>query len=405
MKYSDWIEKKTAPTRTRGLSDSEISPGDYLFPFQKDISRWALRRGSAAVFADTGLGKTRIQLDWARHISSKGRVLILTPLAVAHQTVREASDCGIVARYLRDDDGSSPIVVTNYDILDHFDVSRFSGVVLDESSILKSYDGATRNELIGAFSGTPYRLACTATPAPNDFTELGNHCEFLGIKSRTEMLSEYFVHDGETTQEWRLKGHAQDVFWRWVCSWGAIVRKPSDLGYDDGAFGLPPLRMHEEVLRVDHSDAWSSGLLFASTALTLGDQRAVRRSTLAKRVEAAARLAEGTDPVIIWCELNDEGDAIEKAIAGCVQVKGSDSREEKEESLLGFTDGKFRVLVSKSSICGFGMNWQHCNRMIETSRYVADIIRDSVGSSHREWNEYNANTKMKIPSWVNSEES
>jgi len=441
-----------------GLSPSDIHLGEYLFGFQADLVRWALVRGRAAIFADTGLGKSLMQLEWARHIAEHGRVLILTPLAVAQQTVREAQRFGIDATYCRDDDGSR-IVVTNYDILDRFDPSRFVGIVLDESSILKSFNGATRNALIGQFGATPYRLACTATPAPNDFTELGNHSEFLSIKSRTEMLAEYFVHDGETTQEWRLKGHAVDQFWRWACGWGAIVRKPSDLGYDDGNFALPPLRMHEHVLRVDHTAAWQSGMLFATESMTLSDQRATRRATIDDRVSAACELAAGDEPVLIWCELNAEGDALEKSIPGAVQVKGSDSPDVKEDRLLGFADGKYRVLVTKPSIAGHGMNWQHCARQIfvgashsyeqtyqalrrswrfgqtrpvdafiiraetdgaivanykrkdhdaqlmsvEASKHVLGAVREAIGATRREWNDYSAETSMRIPSWLRAE--
>jgi superfamily II DNA or RNA helicase len=456
--YDSWIASKIEPMRAQGLDASEIAPGDYLFPFARDLVAWALRRSCAAIFADTGLGKTRMQLDWARHVSRHGRVLILTPLAVAQQTVREARACGIDAEYRRQDDGSR-IVVTNYDILDRFDPSRFHGIVLDESSILKSYDGATRTALIGAFSATPFRLACTATPAPNDHTELGNHSEFLGIKTRTEMLSEYFVHDGGSTQNWRLKGHAVAAFWRWVAGWGAIVRRPSDLGYPNDGFALPPLRMHERVLRVDHTEAWRSGALFATESMTLAEQRAVRRATLDRRVEAAAELAAGDEPALVWCELNDEGDAIERAISGAVQVRGSDAPDDKEDRLLGFADGRYRVLVTKPSIAGFGMNWQHCARQIfvgashsyeqtyqairrcwrfgqrrpvdvfviraetdsaitanyrrkeadaarladETAIHVLEAVRASVGAARREWNDYCPTAPMVIPSWLTSE--
>lgn len=456
--YAEWLKAKTEITRTVGLPDAAISPGEYLFPFQRDLVRWALRRGSSAIFAGTGLGKTRMQLDWARHIAAFGRVLILTPLAVALQTVREAQRIGIDARYCREDDGAR-VSVTNYDMLDRFDPRHFAGIVLDESSILKSYDGATRNALIESFNRTPFRLCCTATPAPNDYTELGNHSEFLGIKSRTEMLSEYFVHDGETTQEWRLKGHARAAFWRWVASWGAIIRRPSDLGYEDGAFILPPLRMHERVIGVDHKEAWKSGALLATEALTLSEQRAVRRATMDERVEVAADLARGNEPVLIWCELNAEGDALAEAIPDSVQVAGADSREDKEDRLLGFADGKYRTLISKASIAGYGMNWQHCARQIfvgashsyeqtyqairrswrfgqtrpvdvfilraetdgaivanyrrkeadaaameeETAAIVSESVRASLGAAIREWNEYEPQRDIRLPSWLDSE--
>lgn len=310
------------------------------------------------MFAATGLGKSRIQLEWARHVAKHGRVLILAPLAVAEQTVREGQSIGIETAYRRSDCGDA-ITVTNYEILHAFDPSQFAGVVLDESSILKAYDGKTRAALIEAFSATRFRLCCTATPAPNDYTELGNHSQFLGIKSYSEMLSTYFTNGGETTQQWRLKGHAQDAFWRWVCSWAAVVNLPSDLGHDDGDFRLPPLRVHEHVIEVDNATALRAGKLFADDVHTLSDQRATRRATLEQRVEIAKRLASKTKgSVIVWCELNAESDAIEKAIPGAVQVAGSDSVEDKCDRLLGFAEGRYRVLVTKASVAGFGLNFQ-----------------------------------------------
>lgn len=361
--YSEFIASKFSRREFGGI---DANPSGALFPFQRDLTLWALRKGRAAIFADTGLGKTLMQLEWARHVAATGaRVLILAPLAVAQQTVREAHKFGIDgARYLRSDDGAPGIVVTNYDIFDHFDPSKFGGVVLDESSILKSFTGATRNAVITAFADTPYRLACTATPAPNDHTELGNHSEFLGVKSRTEMLAEYFVHDAAKTQDWRLKGHARREFWRWVCSWAAIVRKPSDLGYSDDSHKLPPLEMIEHIIEADHRDAHASGNLFLSPAMTLNEQRHVRRSTIDRRVAKVKEIATCSDQVLIWVELNDEGDAIETAIDGAVQVKGSDDREDKEAKLLSFVSGTSRVMVSKPSIFGFGLNLQCCHRMV-----------------------------------------
>ncbi|MEK9724462.1 MAG: hypothetical protein VW405_13405, partial [Rhodospirillaceae bacterium] len=207
---------------------------------------------------------------------------------------------------------------------------------LDESSILKSFDGSMRSELTEAFKATPFRLCCTATPAPNDFTELGTHSAFLGAKTREEMLAEYFVHDGGSTQDWRIKGHAVAAFWRWVASWGAVVKRPSDLGHDDAGFALPPLRMHDHVVTSDHADVLASGRLFADTATTLADQRAVRRASIGKRAAIAAKLCEGDDPALVWCELNDEGDALAAAIPDAVQVAGADDRETKSERLIGF---------------------------------------------------------------------
>jgi hypothetical protein len=311
--YDAYLRKKTAIAEHRGFERSPELAG-HLFPHQRDIVRWALRRGRSAVFADTGLGKTAIGIEWARHVSTEGRVLILTPLAVADQWVREGDRWGVPLVYDRTGESGAPIVVTNYEMLGRFDAGDFAGVVLDESSILKSYTGATRNAIIDSFSETRFKMACTATPAPNDHTELGNHAEFLGVKSRVEMLAEYFVHDGGSTQNWRLKGHAEDIFWRWVCTWAAVIRMPSDLGHEDDGYILPALTMHEEVIPVEHRDAWSEGYLFAPEAKSLSDQRATRRATMAKRVARAAELADTDGPVLVWCELNAEGDALEAAI-------------------------------------------------------------------------------------------
>lgn len=359
--YADFIAGKMQSAPSVGIAECDI-PGE-MFPHQADLARWALRKGRAAVFADTGLGKTMIELVWAANVAKRGRVLILAPLAVGKQIEREAERFGIAAAYRRGDEGEA-ITIANYEMLHAFDPGNFVGIVLDESSILKSFGGRTRTELIEAFRGTPYRLACTATPAPNDFTELGNHSEFLGVQTRSEMLAEYFVHDGGSVQNWRLKGHAVQPFWRWLASWGAVLRKPSDLGHDDTRYALPPLRMRTHIVEVAADAARSAGLLFAMDTITLQEQRATRRATIGARVDVIARLAECGDPVLVWCELNDEADAIEAAIPCAVQVAGRDDRDTKEDRLAAFASGEIRVLVTKPSVAGFGMNWQHCSRMI-----------------------------------------
>lgn len=360
--YDDYIKSKSDIARFPGREPVGTAP--HLFPFQTAIVEWALRKGRAANFADTGLGKTIMQVEWARQVAEDGRVLILAPLAVADQTSREAARFGVDVPYRREDCGDR-ITITNYEMVDRFDPDGFAGIVLDESSILKNFNGRTRNALIAMFADTPYRFACTATPAPNDFTELGNHSEFLGALTRAEMLAEYFVHDGGSTQDWRLKGHAVEHFWRWVCTWGVVVRTPEDLGFDASDFQLPPLRIHEERIQLDHADAHAAGFLFAPDARTLNEQRAVRRGTLEKRVKIAARLAEAhSDPLLVWCEYNREADAIEAAIPDAVQIAGSDSPESKRDNLIAFSEGRIRVLVTKPSIAGFGLNWQHCNRMM-----------------------------------------
>ena len=359
--YAAFLRRKAFVQPASGFSPDEIRTP--LFAFQADITRWAIRRGRAAIFADTGLGKTRMQLEWAHQVADRtGRaVLILAPLAVAAQTVHEAGICGIEASESRDGRIVSPIVVTNYERLHRFDCSAFGGVVLDESSILKSYDGKTRAQLVSAFSSTAYRLACTATPAPNDHTELGNHAEFLGICPRVEMLAEFFVHDGGDTSTWRLKGHAERAFWRWLSTWAATIRRPSDIGHDDGPLRLPPLSIRQTVVDSAPSDA---GMLFAVNALTLEEQRVARRSSLPSRVSAAVELVNGSDDRwVVWCDLNAESAALSAAIRGAVEVRGDMTIEEKEARLSSFSAGEARVIVSKPSICGWGLNWQHTHRM------------------------------------------
>ncbi|MDB5060129.1 MAG: hypothetical protein JWO59_3601 [Chloroflexi bacterium] len=361
--YQDFLNRKRPATVAVGFDLPPASLHPRLFPHQRDIVLWALRLGKAAIFADTGLGKTAMQLEYARHVVAHtgGKVLILAPLAVALQTVAEAKLLDLDVRYCRHQDQvQDGVTIANYEMLPHFKPGDFAGVVLDESSILKAHDGKTRTSIIESFADTSYKLACTATPAPNDFMELGNHSQFLGVLSQHEMLAMYFVHDGGSTQDWRLKGHAEKDFWRWVASWACVIRKPSDLGYDDGAYTLPPLAIHEQ--RVDSPDmAESQGALFTLPAMTLQEQRQARRSSLDARVAACAEKVNATsDQWLIWCELNAEGDALAAAIPGSVQVAGSDTPEHKERAMLDFAAGKIRVLVSKPSICGFGMNWQNC---------------------------------------------
>lgn len=356
--YSAFLASKAVFDPPTGL---EVCPAlsSKLFPFQSAIVRWALRRGRAAIFADCGLGKTLMQLEWAKHVP--GRVLVLTPLAVAEQTVAEGAKFGIPVSYARRQSQSSEkIVVTNYEILEHFDPTQFAGVVLDESSILKSYDGSTRTQIIEAFQQTPFRLACTATPSPNDYTELGNHSEFLGVMSRVEMLATFFVHDGGETQKWRLKGHAQQDFWKWICSWAVAIRKPSDIGFSDDGFDLPPLNVQQETVHVEASE----GQLFAMSAETLAERIQARRETVEARVEKCAQIVNASsEQWLVWCNLNSESEALTKAIDGAVEVRGSDSIEKRHAALAGFTSGSVRVLVTKPSIAGFGMNWQHCHQV------------------------------------------
>lgn len=454
--YKAWLAARAASAPPAGINGADLASA--LFPHQRAMVDWALGRGRAALFADTGMGKTIMQMEWARVVSehSKGRVLVLAPLAVAHQTVAEARRFGIGAEYCRAGESRSPIVVTNYEMLKEFDPGDFYGIVLDESSILKSFTGATRTAIIEAFRDTPMRLACTATPAPNDHTELGNHSEFLGIKSRVEMLAEYFAHDGGSTQDWRIKGHARDVFWRWVCSWGAVVSRPSDIGFSDEGFELPPLVEEEIAIELDPIEARTTGL-FADDAVSLADQRALRRSTMEARVAAVSeRVNASGAPAIVWCDLNAESDALARAIPDAVEVVGSDDADSKTRKLMAFSSDEARVIVTKPTIAGFGMNWQHCADMyfmgpshsyettyqavrrcwrfgqkkavtvntcvagpewpiqqnarakrdaaetMKTSMVAAmrDFNEITINTAKREWNSYKPSKKLEVPSWM-----
>ena len=363
MNYDDFVSRKLALIPPAGI-DARFVDATHLFPHQADLARWAVKRGRAAVFAETGLGKMRIELAWSNAIRSatQGDILILSPLAVAAQIVAEGERIGVNATHCRDDSDVRPgINVLNYDRLHRVDAERFKGVVLDESSIIKHHDTKTLAHLLDAFARTPYKLPASATPAPNDWTELGTHAEFLGVCSRAEMLAEYFVHDGGDTQTWRLKGHAKHLFWRWVSSWGAMVRSPEDLGHDGSLYRLPALNVIEHTVR---SHQASEGALFAMEAQTLSERRDARRASLAERVkECAAIVNDDRQPWVVWCDLNAESDALKAAIPDAVEIRGSDTAEDKEQRLNDFAQGRIRVLVTKPSIAGWGLNWQHCARM------------------------------------------
>ena len=357
MTYTDFLETKHLLVQDHGIETENANINPILFPYQQDLTRWALAKGSAAIFADTGLGKTFMQLEWARLVG--GNVLIVAPLAVAHQTIEEAKKLGIEVNYRRHQkDATGGITITNYEMVQHFNPDQFIGVVLDESSILKNYTGKVRTQLIEQFVDTRYKLCCTATPAPNDIAEIANHSEFLGIMSRVEMLAAFFVHDQDG---WRLKGHATKPFYRWMASWGMAVKRPSDLGYSNEGFDLPPLTMHDVVVE----SPWQpDGQLFASHLKGITERASVRKATLEARTEAAAALINGSDrPWIAWVGLNSESDALAKLIPEAAVVEGSQSPEVKADLLHKFVDGTYRVLITKPSIAGFGMNFQHCADM------------------------------------------
>jgi len=360
--YADFLARKRVTDPATGLG-SVPDLHSSLFDFQRDITAWALKRGRAALFAGTGLGKTLMELSWAKavHQETGTNILHLAPLAVSAQILREAAKFGIEARHVRTAADVGPgINVTNYQKVEHFDLSQFGGVILDESSILKSTDGHYRTKLIEQCDGIPFRLAATATPAPNDFMELGNHAEFLGVMSYTDMLATFFTHDGGDTQKWRLKGHAETEFWKWMASWSVMIRKPSDLGYADDGYDLPALRQQQHIVAADYAPSLDTGLLFPMEARTMQERLGARRDTVKERVALAARITPSDRPFVWWCNLNAESEGLAKAIPGAVEVRGSDSEDEKERKLIDFSEGRIRVLVTKPSICGFGMNWQHC---------------------------------------------
>jgi hypothetical protein len=362
--YAAFVRRKFVAHLPTGIKKPGPMP-KVMFGHQAALASWALKRGRAAIFADTGLGKMLIELAWADAVNkhTKRPVMIHTPLAVAAQIAAEGKRFGIDATVIREAAELTPgINVCNYERLHKFDASVFGGVVLDESGCIKHHDAKTFRQLTDAYRDTPFKLPATATPAPNDWAELGTHAEFLGICSRVEMLSEFFTHDGGETSVWRLKGHARSQFWKWVASWGALIRKPSDLGFDDGAYKLPSLNLRDHIV---NAIGPNTSFLFEVEAQTLSERRAARRASIVQRVNACAAIvnAERNEPWVVWCDLNDEGDMLEDAIVGAIQIAGKDSTEEKERKLREFAEGRARVLISKPSICGWGLNWQHCARM------------------------------------------
>lgn len=370
MNYREFLDHKAQLGGDHGFAPVKLP--SWLFDFQSALVEWALRKGRAAVFADCGLGKTAIELVWADNVVRKtgGNVLLLTPLAVTQQIARDAEKFDIGAKVSRDGTVHNGITVTNYEKLHLFNASEFVGVACDESSILKSYSGATRGAITTFARKLPYRLLATATAAPNDFTELGTSSEALGYLGHMDMLGRFFKNDlnnsasgrfaGEVIK-WRLKGHAELPFWRWVCSWARAVRRPSDLGFDDARFVLPPLNEAEHIVDIDTP---ADGMLFALPAAGLDEQREERRRTMAERCQRVADLVNNTgQPALVWCHLNDEGAELAKRIPEAIEVSGSDSDDKKEDKLLAFADGRARVLITKPKIGAWGLNYQHCNHV------------------------------------------
>lgn len=361
MNYEDFLKSKRFVLESSGfdIDKSELNP--MLYEFQKDIVRWALKKGKACIFADCGLGKTPMQLSWAHQVCTHagGMVLILAPLAVADQTKREAEKFGYTAKVVESQSECiSGINITNYEKMDKFVANEFVGVVLDESSILKSYSGKVRTAIIQNFHSVPYKLACTATPAPNDYMEIGNHSEFCGVMTRSEMLSMFFVHDGGQTSKWRLKGHATDVFWQWLATFSVFVDNPANIGYQVSGYDLPKLNINEII--VDGNEP-------IKESLTLTERREARKESLELRCKKAAKLVNSSNEKwLVWCDLNDESARLSELISESVEVKGSDKSEYKSNSMLAFSDGTVKCLITKPKIAGFGMNWQNCHNMIFT---------------------------------------
>ena len=375
--YADFLERRSQLDGADGFEP--IWMPAFLFDFQQALTDWAIRKGRAAIFADCGLGKTPMQLVWAENVRRlTGRpVLIVTPLAVSYQTKAEAAKFGIEADTSRDGRITAGITITNYERLHHFDPTVLGGMVCDESSAIKSFDGARRAIVTDFMRKMRYRLLCTATAAPNDYTELGTSSEALGYLGLMDMLNRFFKNDANTSDtkgrwrgygaprewrgpQWRFKGHAEDGFWRWVSSWARAMRRPADLGFDDDGFRLPPLehRMHMIEARTR-----PEGTLFDLPALGIHEERDELRRTIHERCEQVAELLTNAEPAVAWCHLNPEGDLLARLIPGAVQVSGSDDADRKEEALLAFSRGEVRVLVTKPKIGAWGLNWQHAHRM------------------------------------------
>ena len=364
--YQEFLERKSFFVEPSGFDVDDSDINQMLFDWQRKIVSWACRRGRSAVFADCGLGKTPMQLEWARlaNIETGKPVLIFAPLAVSAQTVREGVKFGVKVTAVRNQGQCTDGVnITNYEMLEKFDATQFGALVLDESSILKSFDGVYRQLLTEFGKLVPLRLACTATPAPNDIIEICNHADFLDIMSGKEILALFFRQDGNTTHKWRLKNHATKDFWKWMASWCVAMRKPSDIGGEDGKFILPPLNVEQVVVKCGKPQ---DGFLFSVEAQTLQERRSARKVSIEDRIEEAARIVseKPDEPWLIWCDLNVESEALKRAIDGAVEVKGADSNEHKENAMLGFSAGDVRVLVTKPSIAGHGMNWQHCANVV-----------------------------------------
>lgn len=365
--YEQIINSKRVKQKPAGFEPLQFTAP--LFEWQKVVVSWAIKQGRAALFAECGLGKTPMQLEWADQVCrhTGGSVLILAPLAVSPQTVAEGAKFGIKVNHARSQDDVKPGVnITNYERLDLFKPEHFAGVVLDESSILKAFTGKTRIELTNAFQRTPFRLCCTATPAPNDYTEMGQHADFLGVCSPAQMLATYFINDTFNTGDWRLKGHARTAFWEWVATWAACVSKPSDIGFPDAGYNLPSLNLFTEMVHVDQTSQRQDGELFRNPTLSATNLHQEMRITNEARCKRVAEIIaqKPDEPWTIWCNTNYEADELMRVISGAIEIRGCDKPEQKEKRLNAFSTGECKLLVTKPEIAGRGLNWQHCANTI-----------------------------------------
>lgn len=399
MTYQNFLHTKALHVTRQGFDVPETDLHPLLFGFQKFAVAWALRLGKAALFEECGMGKTLQQIEWGKHVAAHtgGKVLLLAPLAVAHQTVAEGHKIGVHLEYHRSqitaDASPAPIIVANYEMLDKFTPAAFSGVILDESSILKSFTGTTKRAILSAFERTPYKLACTATPAPNDYLELGNHAEFLDVMKSNEMIMRWFINDTMSAGSYRLKKHAEKDYWRWVTSWALCISKPSDIGFADDGFELPPLHILENRIAVDHSRAHAQtdrdgqARLLLDAHLSATNMHREKRETAHDRAAQAATIVASLptdEPVILWCDTNYEADALQAVLPTAVEVRGDDSLKDKEERLDAFTNGTARLIITKPDIAGFGLNWQHCaNQVFVGVSYSFERWYQAVRRSYR----------------------
>jgi hypothetical protein len=401
--YNKFLETKNIIDERSGFDIPLKSLNPLLFDWQQVLVQWALKRGRAGLFEDCGLGKTPQQLEWAQqiYIKEKEPILIFAPLAVSQQTKQEGIKFGYdVNICTSQDDIKNGINITNYEKMHKFNPDKFVGIVLDESGILKNFAGKIRNEIIDRFGKIKYRLACTATPSPNDFIELGNHAEFLGIMSRSEMLATFFINDTKDTGTWRLKGHVKDnIFWKWLASWSVMITKPSDIGFEDKGFLLPEIEYHQHIIP---TDAEPTNGQWIEKAKTLNDRRKVRKETIGIRCDQAAELINSTDENwLIWCGLNAESEYLTKIINGAKEVAGRHTNEIKSQRMLDFSSGKLKRLVSKAKIAGHGMNFQIANNAAFVG--LSDSWEQFYQAVRREWR-FGQKEKVDVHIWIEERE-